>query len=261
MERTAPTIKNLNQAVRNREFWKKIGLSDEQADLAVKSPDAEAFAARSIANADKTKAAFQGIVDSTRQDFSARYGEAYGDTLGKPVADVSPLVKAFNVAGQPGSERELSPGFAKWLNSKEAQLKGAINEPVGVGDTPFAQLPANLQKQIQATTKNAAPQFTIQDLRDIRTELRENLPSNPTPLEKKAATQVEQALNQVHDSELQKARRNQRTDRAHPRYRRRLRPLHGYRQDARPAFRAVGARVSTTRSGIQCFRTPIRQPT
>ena len=118
---------------------------------------------------------------------------------------MSGLAKAFNIAGQPGSERELSPGFAKWLNSKETQLAGGTKEYVGVGDTAYKDLPPNLQAQIRATTKaQAPPTFTIQDLRDIKTELRENLPSNPTPLEKKAAAQVQQAIDQLHDSTLEK---------------------------------------------------------
>ena len=107
MERTTKNVKNLNQAVRNRDFWKSMGLSDEQADMAIKAPDAEAFAARSIENANKTKDAYQGIVNSTREDFKGRYDGAYGDLKDKPISDVAPLVKAFNLAGQPGSEREL----------------------------------------------------------------------------------------------------------------------------------------------------------
>lgn len=233
MAAATPNIKNLKQAARNRDTWKALGLSDEQADLAVKAPDAEEFLQRSMESANKTKGAFQNIVDSTRQDFKSSYDDAYtvskgpssktsitinGNTrttetglkeslLDKPVADTSTLTKAFNVAGQPGSERELSPGFAKWLNAKEAQLKGGTTEYVGIGDTPFEELTPNLQEQIKATTKAKPPaSFTIQDLRDMKTELRENMPSgaSATPLDKKAAAQVQQAIDQVHDSELQK---------------------------------------------------------
>src|SRR5208283_1982178 len=96
--------------------------------------------------------------------------------------------------------RELSPALASFLKRKSEEIGGRTAQgPLHVfggtipgrggpkgGAGASAEEMGNLESQIRAQqAKEAGPSITIDDLKKIGTELRENMPANATPFDKK----------------------------------------------------------------------------
>lgn len=147
------TRASVQQAVRNREFWKGLGMNDAQITATLASPTAVQQAADDLYKATQTRQAFQTMVDSTRQDFNSRYSNVLG-TVGK-FEDI-----------------HADPGLIDILRD---QTKDSFNELRNrMGPTPqtskqFGGLPIEVVENLQnAIPKNAS----IEDLRAVNTQIR-----------------------------------------------------------------------------------------
>jgi hypothetical protein len=153
--------------------------------------------------------------------------------LGVPV-EVAPLGQAMEENLKLG-ERELTPSFAGYLKRKAGELSASAKKPVdqmsdweavaAVHGTKEAnrlakgsvQALAGQAKVARALLQQSgqglgAPlvspevkQYTIQDLRDLKTELRENLPGQPTPLDRKLYQQFNDEITKLHDMKMTEA--------------------------------------------------------
>ena len=185
------------QDLRNRDFWKAHGLTDQQIDQVSASPDLEKELAGTIDSAQKTKDAFQAVVDSTRNTFKEQYGQLLGEHENVRVDGV-PIGQQFQALAQGVSQHELTPSFRAFLQRKGLELTQA-GEAQGpsVGGVPWKQLPEQMKASIReaAQKEGGGPplpssELSIQDLRGLRTELRENLPAAATNLDRQAAKQL-----------------------------------------------------------------------
>ena len=197
----------IKAAVRSRDFWHKNGVPDSQIDELLRNPDsAEQALKESIERGQRLKDHFQGVVDAKRADFTTRYDAAYkhGDInmLDEPV-DVSPIAKQMVALSDQG-DRELTPSFAKWLKSKGVELETGGIDPLAGKMSPedIASLTPAQRKQaeeffskakdstklapkdsfreetaVAPTDEVPTPRSKVQSLRDLKTELRENMPS------------------------------------------------------------------------------------
>lgn len=205
---SAEAAKISSQDLRNRDFWKAQGLNDQQIDEVMSTPELEEQAARSIQQADKIKGAYQAVRQHARTDFTKRYDDAYGALAQQPV-DPRGIGQQMEQWGQGEGQHELTPSWRGFLQRKGLELTkaGDIGGP-SVGGVPWKQLPEKLKEQLR--TQGAAQgledigneQMSISQLRDLRTELREQLPSNPTNLDKKAYQQITAKIDELHDQTL-----------------------------------------------------------
>jgi len=236
MERTTPTIKNLNQAARNRDTWKALGLSDEQADMAVKAPDAEQFLAQSVEQADLTKNTYSRVINSTKRDFENRYTDAYTVTtphgesknlLDAPT-DLAPVSQTMQKVLEQ-NQGKLSPGLESWIKEQSDAISGGKLDPL-VGKmssediaslTPAERAQAekffSKLKSPDSVAKKASyregeapasaapeqpPSATVQHIRDLRTKLARKIPAQANDFDQRAAAQIKQSLDNLHDQTL-----------------------------------------------------------
>ena len=234
-QQTVSKIKQIRQGLaqlaRNRNFWQGLGLSDPQIDEVIKTPELQQSLARSIEQANKTKQAYSAVLDYARSDFHSRYDQLLGNAAKAPVP--TPLLgqSIKKVLGQL-NERELTPSFGAFLARKVEELAGPkdigelsdrdaiilaygpeyaqLSEKANaadMGNQARILLQASMQKGFGGPIggKLARRAHTISDLRDIRTELRENLPSNPTNLDKGVYQTVKSQIDAMEEQELHKA--------------------------------------------------------
>jgi hypothetical protein len=201
----------VTQAMQNRDFWQRMGLDDQQITETLSTPGALQQAADDLLKANRTKQAFQTMLDANREDFNTRYtaaGTVEGKNVWQTPVDARPIGESFEKFGQGGEgQHELTPSFRGFLQRKGLELTQA-GESGGpsVGGVPWKQLPEKLREQIRA--QGGAPdtsQLNIEDLRDLRTELRENVPTGATNLDKQAAAQLNQQITTLYEDELRKA--------------------------------------------------------
>jgi hypothetical protein len=215
-EQAAETAKVTAQDFRNRDFWKAQGLKDEQIDAVIKSPELQEELQRSIEQAAKVKTAFQDVVDNTRQSFNDRYTALLGPHAGTTVDSV-PIGKQFEALAQGTGQHELTPTFRGFLQRKGLELSRPTDFPVNgpeISGKPWRQLTPEMQRKYIAqgvlgpeakASLEKGSSLSIQDLRDLRTELRENLPSTATNLDKKAYQQITQQITDLEQKTLTSA--------------------------------------------------------
>lgn len=207
----AQTAANVKQAMRNRDFWKAHGLNDQQIDQVLQSPktqaEIEAANAAGRAAGVQYKGAFQAVKDNTANQFHVRYDAILGPHANVRI-DATPIGKEFEALAQGTGQHELTPTFRGFLQRKGLELtKAGESGGPSVGGVPWKQLPENLKAQIRAQGVKqgvTAPsgELSPQDIRDLRTELRENLPSSATNLDKQAAQQLGDKLTQLEQDTL-----------------------------------------------------------
>lgn len=207
------TAKVSEQDLRNRAFWKAHGLNDEQIDSVIKSPDLQAQLAQSIKAGGEYKNAFQAVLDNQRTDFAKRFDTAYGGLENAPMP-MSPVGNAIQrVYDSLGTERQLSPGLKKYLDSKLAEFGSSeeVAPEVSSSKTSAAtnEQIQKLNQRLKAERKGevAAPKATLtaHELRDFVTELNEHLPRGASQIDKMAVQQVEGVAEQLFDRGLKEA--------------------------------------------------------
>jgi len=206
------TAKVSVQDLRNRNFWKAHGLNDEQIDSVLKSPDLQAQLAQSIKAGGQYKDSFQNILNHQRADFTNRFDTAYGGLKETPIP-TQPVGQAIKgVYDQLGTERQLSPGLKKFLDSKLAEFGQTDNAApdVSYGKTAASnEQIEKLNQRIKAEKKGMIPpakaELPAHELRDFITELNEHLPRGASQIDKMAVQQVEQAAEKSFDAGLKEA--------------------------------------------------------
>lgn len=211
------TPENIRAAAKNRDVLKKLGMNDQQISEALKDPAGTAEALqRSVDQGRAITDNFNRTVQAERGQFQQRFDAGYGaqKTATAPVDD---LAKGFQDIAQGGGEHELTPAYKSFLQRKAKEL---IPDPLA-GKFPPEQLAtltpqqrANLTKSVSGmqespaakvsygaeAPKAAAPppmnKMSVEDLAKLRTEMRENVPANPTNLDKKAAAAIDAQITQ-----------------------------------------------------------------
>lgn len=207
METAPKTIGQLKQAVRNRGFWKSVGLDDDKITSVLKLPEDEKdVLAQQIMAGRETKQAFQTVADSSRKDFTTRYDAAYGAQKNAAV-DAVPVADKLVATLQQG-EHVLTPAYSNFLKKKLADLTGidvkmmnSIDFPNSLSDpkSPYHQVATDMWAQGEMELS------TPQKLRDLRTEFRENLPTGATNLDQKAANQLTDTITQTYEKGIRDA--------------------------------------------------------
>jgi hypothetical protein len=194
------------QNLRNRDFWKAHGLDDGQIDEVLKSPDLQAQLAQSIEAGNKFKAAYQATKDHVVADFhDNRYGPLFKRVEATKM-DTAPLGKTMLDSAQGIEQHELSPAFKGWLLRKGAQLDPTTNASNVVASKGIELPDGSMYVPGKATTApelgntaskmgaKAEGPMTSEQLQTLRTELHEQVPRGATPLDKKAAKQINDQL-------------------------------------------------------------------
>jgi hypothetical protein len=212
LPQVAQTGGNIKQAMRTRDFWGQMGLNDSEIDRAMSSPDLQNRMVEQVENGQRYKGAFQKILDHTRGQFEERYRAILG---GDKTVNAAPIGQTMEAAAQSEAQHELTPTFRNFLQRKGLELTRA-GETTGpsVGGVPWKQLPEKLKAQLQAQgagqgVKTPTSNMSVQELRDLRTELRENLPSTATNLDKKVYQGLNQQITQSYESQLTPEQRAQ----------------------------------------------------
>lgn len=204
---TAEAAKTTEQDFRNRDFWKNLGLNDQQIDAAVTLPtDAQQALMQSVDSAQQTKNAFQSVVDNSRADFKTRYNEILGPHS-KIKVNAVPIGQQFQDLAQGTGQHEITPSFRAFLQRKGLELtKAGDATGPSVGGVPWKHLPEHMQKMLQEQgvaqgIKVPSSDLSIPELRDLRTELRENVPASATNLDKQYAKQLSDRIsNDITDA-------------------------------------------------------------
>lgn len=211
---------NIRAAVKNRDFLKKLGMDDAQIDEALKDPSGTAEALqKSVDQGRKVADNFQQTIAGERARFHDRFDEGYGKqkTASAPVTDIA---QSFQQVGQGAGQHELTPSFSSWLERKGKELQGIdlsqVPDPLaprqaGVpqkmldpNNPIHAKRIAEMQKQGVIPIAPNKP-FSVEDMAALRTELHENIPANPTPLDRKAALALDSQITAKWEDTLRKA--------------------------------------------------------
>lgn len=210
----AQTVGNVKQAMRLRDFWLKSGATPEQADQIVTLPqtDLEALTHQNVQAGKDFKGAFQSVLTNQRAEFKNRYEAAMGKAADVPF-DPTSTGQAFLAATQTGGQHELSPAFRSFLARKGNELaveKGSavtsdsVMLPDGSVYVPGkAQTTAPSLGNTNSKTSQDTGPFTPQKARELRTELRENLPASATPLDKKVFNDLNTQLTKTIEGKLE----------------------------------------------------------
>lgn len=203
----AEAAKTTEQDFRNRDFWKNLGLTDKQIDAAVALPtDTQQGLMQSVDRAQQTKDAFQAVVNNSRADFKTRYDEILGPHSNIKVNAV-PIGQQFEDLAQGTGQHEITPSFRAFLQRKGLELtKAGDATGPSVGGVPWKHLPESLKQRLQEqgpaqgiTTPSS--DLSVPELRDLRTELRENVPASATNLDKQYAKQLSDRIsNDITDA-------------------------------------------------------------
>lgn len=201
----AEAAKISDQDLRNRDFWKAHGLNDKQIDAVLKQPDLQQQLARSIEQADRVKGAFQATIDTGRESFKQRYDAILPKEAKVDMAGIGAQMEAL---ASGSTQHELSPGFRAYLQRKGLEFTKA-GETTGpsVGGVPWKQLPDSLKKKIQEQgaaqgIQTPTSELSIPQVRDFRTELREQLPASATNLDRQVAKQLNDQITQAYEAHL-----------------------------------------------------------
>jgi hypothetical protein len=217
MESAPKTINQLNQAVRNRGFWKSQGMDDDKITSILALPESEKDTlAQQILAGREYKGAFQNVVDNTRKDFTTRYDAAYGAQKAAAVDPKDIAAQMRQVAGGQ-AQHELTLTFQKFLLRKADEidpppgLKSKAMEP-GMAAQIEAQHAGITDRQKLLDIAKAArdkakagPSFTVQEARDLNTELRENVPGQATNLDLKVAGQLQDLIKNKYEQGIRDA--------------------------------------------------------
>jgi Transglycosylase SLT domain len=187
----------IKQSMRNRDFFKRMGLNDAQIDDIIKKPDLQAELARQIQSGQKYKQAFQSVLKHTRGTFAGQYNAILGTGKELPAEDIGQMMEGL---AQGKGQHEITPALRAFLQRKGLELTRA-GETTGpsVGGVPWKQLPEKFKEQLrtQGVAQGiSAPSsnLSLQDLQGLRTELRENVPASATPLDKQVVRQINEAI-------------------------------------------------------------------
>lgn len=212
------TAANIRAAVKNRDFLKKLGMNDQQIEEALKDPASTADAIqRSINQGQKIADNFKATVDNERAQFKTRYDEAYGRQAAAPV-DAKAIAAQMRELAQGQTQHELTPTFKNFLLRKAQEIepegveKATVSSELPTAEGGMRAAPA----QPTTTAKIDIGQgrigeiqlgrpFTVQEARDLRTELGENVPAQATNLDKQAAGKLNQLITNQYEGSLRKA--------------------------------------------------------
>ena len=214
------TLTELRQQVRNTDFLKGLGLDDKQIAEAREDPEGTAQALyKSHTQGRAVADTFNKTIAGERDRFHQRFDAAYGaqKTASAPVTDIA---QSFQQAGQGAGQHELTPSFSSWLERKGKELQGIdlsqVPDPLaprqaGVpqkmldpNNPIHAKRIAEMQKQGVIPSAPNKP-FSVEDMAALRTELHENIPANPTPLDRKAALALDSQITAKWEDTLRKA--------------------------------------------------------
>ena len=221
------TPANIRAAVKNRDFLKKLGMNDQQIDEALKDPAGTADAIqRSIDRGKKVTDNLNATITNERARFKARYDDAYGAQANAPV-DAKTIADQMRQLAQGQTQHELTPSFKNFLQRKAQELDPAgASKPYDTaesirasegeagpqpGATPIAVVDSNAAKENLSEglyRRKAAAKtqpFNVQSARDLRSELRENVPGQATPLDQKAAGKLNDLITDQYEQGLRKA--------------------------------------------------------
>lgn len=217
IEQTNPT--QVKQLVKNKDFLRSIGVPEEQIDSIASRPDAGALLQRQVSAGKQAKAAFNTIADTTREDFKQQYQAALGPhaNASTGVQDIAGAMGKLSQGTESG-QHELTPSFRGFLARKADELQKTetpadpLLQDYSPSDikkmSPTEQ--AGLRKMYgneigkpqQVVGVPAPKAMDLQGIRDLKTELGENLPAQATPLDRKAYAQVQQLLSKRQDEML-----------------------------------------------------------
>jgi len=210
MEKVPRTRANLQQALKNRDVWHELGMSDEQIDAMRDSPELQQEWLDNVSQAEKYKGAWQTTLNQTRSDFNTRYEEV-GTKWDAP-ADAQGLAAKMREAAQ---TENIRPGFKNWLEAKVNEITG---EGADVTKDPGVQ--AQIEAQQKGITDNTqlrkiaqearekaktGPSFSARDAKELRTELRYKLPKSANNFEQQAYNQVFDTATQSYQKALDDA--------------------------------------------------------
>lgn len=222
----------IRQAARNRDFLKKLGMTDPQIDEALKDPEGTAaLLQRSIDRSNKVVDNYTATVKNERTAFSGRYDTALGRQATATV-DNQGIANQMRAFADSPSQHELSPAFANWLRRKANELSPEVKvdrgrpldtaesiaategAPTG-GALPSLSESMRARRELSdelfaqgkkpATESATAEPLTVKSARELNTELAENVPSNPTQLDKKAAKQLNDFIENSYETSMRKA--------------------------------------------------------
>lgn len=208
------TPENIRAAVKNRDFLKKFGMGDPEIDAALKDPAGTAERLqRSVDQGRKVVSHFNEVTMAERGRFTKLYNTALGDQA-TATTQAAPIAEQMRTIAQDPSEHELTPSFKSWLNRKANELDppaSGIKDPSVKTDLGRKLDPSNpaekrLMDAMQAAGLAGAPPkasvLTVQGLRDLYTELGENIPAGATNLDKKAAHDLQTSLTELRDKTM-----------------------------------------------------------
>lgn len=212
------TPENIRAAVKNRDVLKKLGMNDQQIDEALKNPaDAAERLQQSVNQGKRIRSTFEKTTRSGGDIFHQRFADAYGEQGNAP-ATVTDIGNSMQQVVQQGGQHELTPSFSSWLNRKGAELnppEAPTMDPTVKTDLGRKLDPKNpsdkrlldaMKAQGVMPTATPPKQYTVQDLADLRTELRENVPANPTALDRKAALAFDKQIGDKWESALRQGK-------------------------------------------------------
>lgn len=230
----------VKQLVKNRDFWRSLGLPEAEIDSVTARPGAAALLEKQVAAGKQAKQAFQTVTDETRKSFTGQYAGLLGPHA-ETKTEIQDIGKTMQLWAKGQGQHELTPSFAGFLKRKSDEIASSVG-----ADDPLAkffsseEIASMTPKQRQGYLSAIAPssgkapvkvtvsdsgapkstiasrnkaaepvvgvpttkQWNIQDIRDARTELRENLPAGATPLDRKAHAQLDRMLVERQDAML-----------------------------------------------------------
>lgn len=196
------------QLVRNTDYWKKLGMSDDEIKAMQEHPaDAAAWIRQSEDAAREYKDAFTVTKRVGSEDLSKRFEDSYGKYKEAPV-DTTPIAATIDKSLETG-QRELSPGLKRWLEDKRDEFSGLGKLSKKTREelaqfTPEARAQAMLAFQSGRLALKAEP-MTAQGARDAITELNDVLPRTASELDKQVKSTVEDAIEKQFDAAVTKA--------------------------------------------------------
>jgi hypothetical protein len=179
----AQTPANIKQAMRNRDFWKQMGLNDQQIDDAIHNTALQSHVAQSIKAGEDARGAFQKIVDTTRESFHNRYDAVIG--------------KFAKVHATPAETADLRKTIADQLEVL-AQRSGDITSNAKM----YSGIP------LQSVEKLGGMEWSpsVERLRDIRTQLRVmRQAAGANNALKAGLNQIEEQIDATLDKTLERA--------------------------------------------------------
>ena len=228
-------VKEAGPAARQEVLTTSTAKTPEQSIAAISAPAETPEAGVAIVPkelADR-QVALRKTISDIRQRGQDYLGKQYDALLGKHreiQLETEPIGEEFEGQAKGEGQHELTPTFRAWLERKGKEL----NPPTGLDETTLRDgspesmakiqdilkkdgwKPAQFKEFTNKEQASAAlrylkehpPEkkpFGFKDLRDLRTELRENVPSTPTNLDQRTANDLIKSLSQREQQTLEKA--------------------------------------------------------